>query len=426
VGTVLAAFLVGMALWIGQRDGGPATVYAAAVQQVRAAQTAEFSVTVEAAGEPRETVRCTFMAPARMGCEGKGVTAVVDFQEKQMLVSDPHTQTFTVFRLQGMPPVDNFIERIRDLPERFAEVELLGKQTVDGRPAMAFRILREGVAATIWADPGTEKLVRAEFSMGETKVTMSDFAFDVPVAGKLLSLTPPEGYARREQQLNVADVLASLQVPAAPAEHDQLPAGVLQLSPSASLAQGVFVKGGRYSGKRMDVLNLIQTAYGFSPSRIVVNAALPEGLYDVFLQMPEGGESRLFDELRRALRKRLRSEFGIVGREERRDVEVYVLTAPHGQPEALREPVSTNQASVKGGRFRNMGIVGLTGTLEGELKRPVLNETGLDGRYDYEFKASRADSESLQEAVREQVGLELAPAHRTLKMLVIEGVAATE
>ena len=73
-----------------------------------------------------------------------------------------------------------------------------------------------------------------------------------------------------------------------------------------------------------------------------------------------------------------------------------------------------------------MGVVAICGTLESLLKQPVLDETELAGRYDYDFKAAGGDFQSLKSAVGDQGVLELAEARRKISVLVIESTEATE
>ena len=54
------------------------------------------------------------------------------------------------------------------------------------------------------------------------------------------------------------------------------------------------------------------------------------------------------------------------------------------------------------------------------LKTPVLDETGLTEKYDFELELPTKGPDSVLEAVREQLGLELIPTTRLIKILVIK------
>jgi len=54
------------------------------------------------------------------------------------------------------------------------------------------------------------------------------------------------------------------------------------------------------------------------------------------------------------------------------------------------------------------------------LGRPVFDETELHERYDFELKWSSKNPFSIITAIREQLGLELAPPRRDLQYLIAE------
>ena len=152
----------------------------------------------------------------------------------------------------------------------------------------------------------------------------------------------------------------------------------------------------------------------------LTHEVLPDGVYDVFLTMPAGEEAQLYERLRAGLQQKLVEEFGITGRPEKREISVYVLIAPDGRPSSLRDPLSSKRASVTGGQFRNMGTVALAGKLEHVLHQPVVDETGLTGRYDFDFTCDTRDLGSVTQALQEQLGLSMRPAERSVKVLVVE------
>ena len=58
------------------------------------------------------------------------------------------------------------------------------------------------------------------------------------------------------------------------------------------------------------------------------------------------------------------------------------------------------------------------------MKKPVIDKTGLTNRYDLQLKweqeGSNVVAEVLIEAVRNQLGLELTPAKRSMELVVVE------
>jgi uncharacterized protein (TIGR03435 family) len=53
------------------------------------------------------------------------------------------------------------------------------------------------------------------------------------------------------------------------------------------------------------------------------------------------------------------------------------------------------------------------------LKRFIVDETGLTGEYEFEYPR---DNDALEKFVREQLGLEWAPARRRIEILVVESL----
>ncbi|HEV2664660.1 MAG TPA: TIGR03435 family protein [Blastocatellia bacterium] len=54
------------------------------------------------------------------------------------------------------------------------------------------------------------------------------------------------------------------------------------------------------------------------------------------------------------------------------------------------------------------------------MNQPVVDETGLKDKYDWDLPYNRAGSDVLVIALREQLGLELRKAKRPMEVLIIE------
>lgn len=67
-----------------------------------------------------------------------------------------------------------------------------------------------------------------------------------------------------------------------------------------------------------------------------------------------------------------------------------------------------------------MPLDSLTSMLEEVIGRPVVDETGIEGAYDYELRWDPQRPESVLSAVREQLGLELREARRPIEFLIVE------
>jgi len=70
---------------------------------------------------------------------------------------------------------------------------------------------------------------------------------------------------------------------------------------------------------------------------------------------------------------------------------------------------------------------GLTKHLERVFQIPVVDETGLDGAYNIDLRWKvktdpSANRKAVKQALIEQLGLELVPAHKPVEMLIVEKV----
>jgi uncharacterized protein (TIGR03435 family) len=142
-------------------------------------------------------------------------------------------------------------------------------------------------------------------------------------------------------------------------------------------------------------------------------------------------------------------------------MDVYVLTAPDGQTAAIRDtpqsggggvgfsgfsfefalpdgepptpesvqslyqtPESMRNAIVSGGSIEGISLSNGTmddfcKTLEHGLDRPVVDETGLGGRYDIELSCGHTSTSEFLQRLRTQLGLHLTPARRDVTMVVV-------
>ena len=72
---------------------------------------------------------------------------------------------------------------------------------------------------------------------------------------------------------------------------------------------------------------------------------------------------------------------------------------------------------VTGGELRDPALM-----LQRELDRPVLDETGLEGRYDFELHWDIRNPVSVLDFVRGKLGLELRPQVREMEHLMVQSI----
>lgn len=168
---------------------------------------------------------------------------------------------------------------------------------------------------------------------------------------------------------------------------------------------------------------LLQNAYGIREARIIYAGNLPEGTYDYIDTMK--------DHQQQALQEAIKKKFGLVGSKVLRDTNVWVVKVANPNPPAFKPTEharSVNLNNAFAGHFiiQNEVMANVTHSLEAYLKIPLIDETGLEGRYDAEltWDATGPDHnpDELKKAAMEQFGLEFVPEHRTIEMLEVTSV----
>ncbi len=199
------------------------------------------------------------------------------------------------------------------------------------------------------------------------------------------------------------------------------------IRPSESLTSGWGGSPGKFTFIGVRVLNMLCAAYDVDETRIIAKSELPVERFDAVVNVP----SREPDAGRNWLRLAVEGTFKLRGRRETREMEALVLTVTNPRAEHLTVASSTGGSSshsdADSGQIQsmNMPISSVVGNLQDLLKTPVIDETGLTNHYDWtlnwDAKSSpRSSTEALRKAVREQLGLELAPARRPIEVIVVD------
>ena len=236
----------------------------------------------------------------------------------------------------------------------------------------------------------------------------------------------------------------------------------VKLNPSRTRTPMVWQPGGRFV-MGLPIFSLVSIGYGVPEFRI---AGLPEWarttIFDINAQagrQPDVAERPAY------YRGLLVERFNLAAHIERREMDAYTLTLARSDgrlgPNLRRSDVNCD-AAIEAARRRSLagerplppapgvrpmcGAVGgaasltggaveltiLTGMLAGALGRPVVNATGLSGRFDIDFKAAPpragpgitgsplAELPSVFTAVEDQLGLKLMQGRAPIEVLVID------
>jgi uncharacterized protein (TIGR03435 family) len=230
----------------------------------------------------------------------------------------------------------------------------------------------------------------------------------------------------------------------------------VRITPSRAAEKHTSEEAGEesWSESGVELRTLLAQMYGVEPGRVefadVTLGAMGDRRYDVELRLPEE-ESDAAIEAR--IEKAIEKKFHVAMAVESRPMDVDVVTAPNGagaelKPDktgggAIDSQVMLEDTAMGSGTPDKAEIarliaarqaasgVSLTGiemtagtiadfcrTLERAVDRPVVDETGLTGRYDLDVKGY-ANRDELFAMLRERFGLVVTPARREVKFLVV-------
>jgi uncharacterized protein (TIGR03435 family) len=238
---------------------------------------------------------------------------------------------------------------------------------------------------------------------------------------------------------------------------------VASVKPAAPLTRQVLPRGGPGSSDPahvrytyVSVKHLLILAYGIPTQQVTGPAWIDSERYDIVANVPPGATS---EQVNIMLRNLLADRFQLVVHRETRALQLYQMIVAKNGPrikpyvedpnEPIHEPgkqvFDKNGAPVlrPGGvsfvmgpgerqlQGRKRSIEQLALILANELGRPVVDETGLTGEYDYTVKYAPnltpaqtdggSDGPDLLAAVQEQLGLKLESKKGPIEMLVVDG-----
>ncbi|HTV09540.1 MAG TPA: TIGR03435 family protein [Candidatus Aquilonibacter sp.] len=245
-------------------------------------------------------------------------------------------------------------------------------------------------------------------------------------------------------------------IPEAPKPIPPMPADakpvfeVATIKPSAPDEQGKYftVRGDRFVTANTTLLDLIKFAYGVQDKQV---ANLPDWAtsqkYDLdgkpdIPGMPDP------DQLRHMVQLILADRFQLKFHEEKKDMSAYVLSVAKGGEKM--EKAAPDSGSLPGLFFRGLGVLTVRNATMQDfcqlmqsavLDRPVVDETGLQGRYNFLLKWTPDESQfgglgvkvpppsdaadappPLYTAITEQIGLKLEAGKASVRVLVVDHV----
>lgn len=210
-----------------------------------------------------------------------------------------------------------------------------------------------------------------------TEVVMDDF-----LAGRPLSPVPLRRSLHILEENSTEPLFAVILRPA------RRKGGNFNLNPGYVQGEGISLRG------------ILAYAYSIYGTRLEGTSDLLDTRYDFCVSLPQG---RTDEPL--VLRDALQRTFDLKFHWEKRAVDALVLTAVNPKLHELKSLGPT--------------VYSFAGSLERRLKRSVVDETGLRGYYAIE---QPPDDHGIEQFVREQLGLQLSPAKRTIEVLVLDSL----
>ena len=199
---VALAVILGLSLFTGD---GAGKAYAKVVDQLHKAHTLTYSLVTKTGVESMPTVRIDFAyrdtGHLRTTTADGYVTVVEATATGAKGISlVPPTKSYVVFEMTNVPddPAKDpwaTVERLRALPAQASQA--LGRREMDGRTLDGFVVHEDDATTTVWIDPQTGQLVRAELEFASApgmSMILSDFQLDVLLDDSFFSLQPPAGY----------------------------------------------------------------------------------------------------------------------------------------------------------------------------------------------------------------------------------------
>jgi len=185
---------------------------------------------------------------------------------------------------------------------------------------------------------------------------------------------------------------------------------------------------------------MLMMAYGLQKSQII---GAPQWTktehYDVDGVADVDGQPNV-KQFQSMVRKLLAERFGLKAHHEQREMPVFAMTVAKGGEKMEKSPGDPNgtmNENVRNGdgqrklQFTNTSMKDFTLMMLVEVDRPVVDQTGLEGRYNFSLSYTKDESRaptdgtaapSLFTAIQEQLGLKLEPVKAAADVLVVDAI----
>ncbi len=194
------------------------------------------------------------------------------------------------------------------------------------------------------------------------------------------------------------------------------------IKPIKTTTSGAWPRPDHITADGVPLSLLVQLAYQTDHYHLDWQMPKDERMYRAAFRVPEERKERLLPFMRQTLSEM----FGIQARwlDEPRDV--YVLHRIEGRSPLLESRTDKELSQMLRGKItlRHQPISKLCEMLTNSFDAVVLDETGMDGRYDFDILYQPGQPEVTREALKE-IGLEVVKARRSIQILVVTPEQAT-
>jgi len=314
--------------------------------------------------------------------------------------------------VEEIPHLNALAQKFKDRPIVFLSVSdeepeviegFLKKRPIAGLVGIAHTVSPwklydvEGVPRTVLVD-GMGKVAGVTFPS-----SLSESALEDLLAGRPLSLPKP-----------LAPLLE-------PVRDDAGPAPLLDLivRPSGNSQGSSTMKGpNRLVMKGFKLGPILSNLYDVPQTRVRGQPIEDAALYDLSFSVPVASRAD-FPSL---AREAVKAAFHIQVSSETRETDVWILTRTDEKPAALAQPVSAGGSMSRAGpgslKLTNCAMPALVQALESVAGRPVLDDTGIAGRFDFSLTYDALDPNGAIAALR-KLGFKVEPARRPIEFLVV-------
>jgi uncharacterized protein (TIGR03435 family) len=199
-----------------------------------------------------------------------------------------------------------------------------------------------------------------------------------------------------------------------------------------------FPAGGGFSARNLTVQILLQTAYALQDYQISGGPSWTSSAgFDIQARGAAGGGEPPREHVLQMIQALLAERFHLAQHRETRQLPIYALVAGKTGPKLQAADSSVGGTKTMLGQLivKKMSMTTLANILAFDLKRPVKDETALQGEFaftlewapglgesDAESKDRSASKPSLFAAVQEQLGLKLESSKSPIEVFVIDHV----